>query len=121
GGGREGVEQTSRVRVAGAGEEALRLGQLDDAARVHDGHLVGDLFGGAQVVGDEQDGAALVAQPPQLGHGGVDERPVQAGGGLVGDDQRRGPGGRGGRGAGPAPGAGERGGAAAEAVGGAAG
>ena len=45
--------------------------------------------GGGEVVGDEQDGATVVDEAAQLVEGAVDQRRVEAGGGFVGEQQRR--------------------------------
>ena len=55
----------------------------------HDRDGVGDPAGGGEVVGDEQDGGAGVAAAAQQVEGVVGQRPVEAGGGFVGEQQRR--------------------------------
>ena len=59
-GGNE-LEQPDGVRVQRVGEELLRLGQLDDLARVHDRDPVGELEQQRQVVRDEQHREAELA------------------------------------------------------------
>lgn len=70
-------------------EEFVGVAVFHDAAGVHHGDGVGDPACGGQVVRDEHDGGAVVAATAQQVEGVVDQRPVQPGGGLVGDEQRR--------------------------------
>jgi hypothetical protein len=54
-------QQGPGVGVAGVGQDGLGRALLDDAAQVHHGQPVGDVPGQAEVVGDDQDGQAEVA------------------------------------------------------------
>ena len=85
---RQRVEQAPGVGVLGAVEDVLVAALLDRLGRVHDQHVVGRLGDHAEVVRDQDDGAAevalqLVHQLQDLGLGGHVERR----GGLVGDQQ----------------------------------
>ena len=85
---RQRVEQAPRVGVFGAVEDVLVAALLDRLGRVHDHHVVRRLGDHAEVVRDQDDGAAevalqLVHQLQDLGLRGHVERR----GGLVGDQQ----------------------------------
>ena len=49
-------QQRLGVRVKGPGIKLECFDQLDDLAKVHNGHPVGDVFGHAQVMGDKEIG-----------------------------------------------------------------
>jgi hypothetical protein len=83
-------QQGPGVGVAGVGQHGLGRALLDDAAQVHHGQPVGDVPGEAEVVGDDQDGQAEVAdQAEQQGQDLTPDRGVEAGHGLVGDQHAR--------------------------------
>lgn len=69
-------------------EEGARVGEFDDAARVHDRDPVGDALGGGQVVRDHQQGVAVVHVAAQFVDRAVHQVAVQAGGRFVGEQQR---------------------------------
>jgi hypothetical protein len=91
GGGRArggaGDGELDDVLAADGGDELLGGSEGDDLAVIHDGYAVAELLGFLHVVGGEDDGAALLLE-------GVDEIPevtaglgVEAGGGLVEEEQ----------------------------------
>ena len=83
-------EQRPGVGMAGVGQHGLGRALLDDPAQVHDGQPVGDVPGQAEVVGDDQDGQAEVAdQAEQQGQDLAPDRGVQAGHRLVGHQHAR--------------------------------
>ncbi len=88
--GRDRVEQPHRVGMARRGEDVPLRAALHELTRVHHHDAVGDLGHDAHVVGDEDDGRAVVApelfdQAQDLGLNGH----VEGRGRLVGDQQRR--------------------------------
>jgi hypothetical protein len=83
-------EQGPGVGVAGGGQDGLGRSLLDDPAQVHDGQPVGDVPGQAEVVGDDQDGQAEVAdQAQQQGQDLAPDRGVEARHRLVGHQHAR--------------------------------
>jgi hypothetical protein len=83
---RDGAEQAPGVRHLGVVEQIALLGPLDDAARIHDDDLVGDVGDDAEVVGDQDHRRVeVLLQPPdQLDDLRLD-RDVERGRRLVGD------------------------------------
>lgn len=85
-----GGEELGGVRVAGAGEERGGGAAFDDVAGVHDGDA-GATFGReSEVVGDEQDGGAVIARELENevhDHGLRGD--VESGDGFVGEKQLR--------------------------------
>jgi hypothetical protein len=87
-GHRHAAHQAVGVRMTGRGEQLRRIRMLDDLARVHYGHPVGDLRHDAEIVGDQQHadaGFSLQAldQPQDLRLDGD----VQRSGRFIGDQQ----------------------------------
>ena len=54
-------EQRARIGVARRGEDGVRAAFLDDASQIHHGHAIGDVTHNAQVMADEDEGQAEVA------------------------------------------------------------
>ena len=94
---RVGLHQAGRVRVARPAKQLSDLVVLDDAAGIHHGDAVAQLRDNAQVVGDEDDGGAMIAPhlPQKMQDLSLD-RDIERRGGLVGNqhlglaDQRHG-------------------------------
>ncbi len=84
------AQELAGVGVPGSGEDLPRVADLDDLAGVHHRHPVASLGDDAQVVGDQQQGGAVVGaqvveDPDDLRL----DQDVERGGGLVGDHERR--------------------------------
>ena len=83
-GGQDEPETTPAV------EEILLLVEGDDAAAIDEGDAVGDLLDVEGVVGGEEDGAALVGEDGhELGENFAAGDGIEAGGGLVENEQTR--------------------------------
>lgn len=54
----DGAEQGLGVGVAGVAVNGVGVGKLDDAAGVHDGDAIGNIFDDGEIVGDENVGEA---------------------------------------------------------------
>lgn len=69
----ESGEEPAGVRVAGSGtaEEGGRAGEFDDPAGVHHCDAVGDPFRGREIMGDHEQGAAVVGVAAQFVDGAV--------------------------------------------------
>jgi hypothetical protein len=83
-------QQAHRVGHLGRVEDVVEAPPLDEASRIHDGHLVGDVRYDAEVVGDQDDGGVVLHL--ELGeqlHDLCLDRHVQRRGGLVGDEEGR--------------------------------
>ena len=88
--GGQRVNEAHGVGVLGVVQQVARVGDLNDAAGVHDAHVVAHLVHDAQVVRHEQDGhAELLAQVVEQADDLVLDGDVQSGGGLVGKQQAR--------------------------------
>ncbi|MGB7255691.1 MAG: hypothetical protein WBC94_19050 [Xanthobacteraceae bacterium] len=85
---RIGQQQAARIRVRGVGQDGSRRPAFDGAPRIHDNHVVANLYRQPQVVGDENDGGAVLAlhvrdQPDDRRvHGDIERRRR-----LIGNDQ----------------------------------
>ncbi|EMF27026.1 cation transport ATPase [Streptomyces gancidicus BKS 13-15] len=92
---RDGAQQSVRVGVGGVGEQLAAPGGLHDLARVEHVDLVAESRDHAEVVGDHQQGGALLVHEllEQLQDLRLDGH-VEGRGGLVGDEQARGAGDR---------------------------
>ena len=87
---RIGELQAARIGVRGGRQDGSRRAAFDGASGIHDDHVVANLRGQPQVVGDENDRGAVLAL--HVGDQPDDRRvhgDVERGGRLIGNDQAR--------------------------------